>query len=381
MISFGTSSNSRLTITEYNCIYDVADIWDLLLPENHSLISQNLRVLELAKLDSMAFKYLMVHKNGTLIGVVYLQHLKITTNYFDGTAIDKPGLGWLKKIVNNQFSDVLICGNLFRIHFPGFYFKNPKDDSLIFEVLTDYLNSVKETTRFCGILLKDCPHKFNETPKFKAYHDDVTMELEINRGWESMENYKNSLSKKYKSRFIKIKNSKENLHIAEFSLEDIINNAEQIEQLYMNVALKQSLRIGFVNAAYFIEMKRRHGDSFILKGYYLKNELVAFSNHILYENQTMEIHFIGIDYKYNAFYNLYFNILFDGLELAIRNKAKRLELGRTARVAKASLGAEPVQVYNYVMLRKGIPSLAFSFFNNWFVKNIGEDWKQRNPFK
>jgi hypothetical protein len=79
----------------------------------------------------MDFKYLLVHKNDILIGVLYLQHLKITTNHFDGTVIDKPGLGWLKKCVNSQFSDILVCGNLFRIHFPGYYFKSTKDDKLV----------------------------------------------------------------------------------------------------------------------------------------------------------------------------------------------------------------------------------------------------------
>lgn len=381
MISFCTSSQTELSITEYSRIGDVADIWDLILSSNHSLVSQNLDVLERSKPEEMDFKYLLIHKNEALIGVVYLQHLKITTNHFDGTSIDKPGLGWLKKCINSQFSDVLICGNLFRIHFPGFYFKNPKDDGLIFEILADYLNSTKENKRFCGILLKDCPHVFNDTGKFKPYHDDVTMELEIKNSWKTFEDYKNSLAKKYKQRCTKIQKAKEILEVKELSLQEIIENAEQIEKLYLNVALKQSMRIGFVNAAYFIEMKQRHGEAFILNGYYLNSKMVAFCSQILYHNSTMEIHFIGLDYTFNEGHSLYFNILFDGLQIAISRKMTRLELGRTARIAKASLGAEPVEVHNYIFLKKGIPSLAFSFFNTWFVKNIGEDWKQRNPFK
>ncbi|MFM9945873.1 MAG: hypothetical protein ACKVQB_11655 [Bacteroidia bacterium] len=381
MISFCISAQSKLSITEYDTIEDVAHVWDILLPSTHSLRSPNLRVLEVAKPDSMIFKYLMVKKNDVLIGAVYLQHLKITTNHFNGTSIDKPGLGWLKKCVNSRFSDVLICGNLFRIHFPSFYFKNPKHDELIFEILNDYLNSDKSNQRFCGILLKDCEYPFIKTEKFKPYHDDVTMEIEIRPEWVSFEEYKKSLSKKYKQRCNKILKSGEILSIKELSIEVIFENALQIEKLYLNVALKQSLRIGFVNAAYFIEMKRRHGHSFIFKGYYLNEQLVAFSSHILYENNTMEIHFIGLDYHFNESHSLYFNILFDGLKMAIDKKIKRLELGRTARIAKASIGAQPVEVYNYIFLRKGIPSLAFYFFNNWFVKNMGEDWKQRNPFK
>ncbi len=381
MIPSNSLAHQRFSFFEYSCITDIADIWDSILPVNHSLVSPNLKVLELAKPDDMQFKYLMVRKMDAVIGVIYLQQLKITTNHFDGTAIDKPGLGWLKKCINSQFRDVLICGNLFRVHFPGYYFKNTKDDSLVFEILTDYLNSTKENKRFCGILVKDSPHQFKDLDKFKPYHDDVTMEIEIKNQWKSMDDYKFSLRKKYRQRYNTIQNSGKSVTFKEFSLDEIIMNASQIEQLYLNVALKQSLRIGFVNAAYFIEMKRCYGDSFILKGYYFNNELVAFSSHIMYENEVMEIHFIGLNYNHNDSQSLYFNILFDGLEIAILKKMKRLELGRTARVAKASLGGKPIGIFNYILLKKGIPSLAFTFFNTWFVKSLGEDWMQRNPFK
>lgn len=357
------------------------DIWNLLLPSHHSLFSENLNVLEKSEPENMIFKYLLVHKNNILVGVLYLQHLKITTNHFDGTSIDKPGLGWLKKCVNSQFSDILVCGNLFRIHFPGYYFKNPNDDKLVFEILTDYINSSKDNKRFCGILLKDSPHLFSVTEKFKPYHDDVTMEIELKNRWKTLEDYKNNLSKKYKQRFVKIRKAKELLVLKEFSIDEIGNYSSKIEELYLNVALKQSLRIGFVNASYFIEMKRRHGDAFIFKAYFLNDDLVAFSTNISYQNGAAEIHFIGLDYNYNETHCLYFNILFDGLEMAITADATKLELGRTARVAKASLGALPLEIHNYIFLRKGIPSLAFSFFNNWFIKNIGEDWQNRNPLK
>jgi len=381
LISHCTSKQSKLTLTEYDSIGDISPLWDAFLPENHSLKSGNLEVLELAKLDDMVFKYLLVQNKNILKGVVYLQHLRIRNAHFDGTSIDKPGLGWLKKIVNNQFSDVLICGNLFRIHFPGFYFSEDTDASLVFELLMEYLNSNKGHSKFCGIILKDCLSKLNNTGKFRSYHDDVTMELELRENWYSLEDYKASLDKKYRQRFQKIRNSKAKVDSKELSFEAIKTQADCITRLYQNVALKQALRIGFVNANYFAQMKRRHGDNFVFKAYYLNGEMLAFSSHIFYPDKSMEIHYIGLDYNFNETHCLYFNILYDGVELGIKNRVNRLELGRTARVAKASVGAQPVEVHNYLYLKSGIPCLAFSFFNTWFVKNLGEEWKERNPFK
>ncbi len=360
---------------------DMGEQWAKLIPINHSLSIKNLAGIEQSKPEGMEFKYLLLERDSIVIGAIYLQHLTIIPSHFDGTQIDKPGLRWLKKSIQSQFSDVLICGNLFRIHFPGFYFVNPSDDVLVFEILLQYLNSNKEHKKYCGILVKDSPHRFADYGKFKPYHDDVTMEINIQSGWQSMLDYKNCLSKKYRQRYAKITNSKTPLTLKELSLNEIKENANQLEKLYLNVTLKQSLRIGLISKHYFYEMKRALADNFKVFGYYYNDALIAFSSQIFYPNQTMEIHFIGIDYTYNETYNLYFNILFDGLDSAIQTKSKRLELGRTARIAKASVGAKPVEVFNYLYLRTGIPAMTFSFFNTWFLKKIGEDWKSRHPFK
>ena len=338
-------------------------------------------MLEICKPQGMAFKYLIVSEKEVMKGVIYLQELHIVSSHFDGTVLDKQWLTWLKKCINNQFSDVLICGNLFRIHFPGYFFKDPLDEPLIFDLLTDYLNADKRNNRFCGILLKDCPRTFSPRGKFKPYRDDVTMELVIRPEWKSFEDYTKMLSKKYLQRCKKIRKAAEALVVKELDLEQIIEGSSRIEELYRNVALKQSFRIGLVNAAYFSAMKRKYGRLFKFRAYYLQNHMVAFSTYIYYPDDSMEIHFIGIDYTVNETYSLYFNILFDGAEEAMIRGCKRLELGRTARTAKASLGAEAVQVHNYIFLKKGIPSLAFSFFNTWFVNKMGEEWMDRKPFK
>lgn len=340
-----------------------------------------LKILEQAQPPNLRFRYLMVHHHNKLCGLIYLQHLQLNANYFDGTILNKPGLGWLKTFVNKQFEEILICGNLFRIHMPGYFIANDVDESIVFQILDNYFKRTKAQSNFCGIILKDCPKELSNTRPFKVFNDDITMELEIDPTWNSFKDYQNSLSKKYRQRCVKIQKSGDPLVLKSLTLEEMQENASQIEKLYLNVALKQSLRIGLVNAQYFIEMKRKYLQNFDFRAYYLEDKMVAFSTHIFYPNNTMEIHFIGLDYDYNLSYCLYFNILFAGVEVAIDKKISKLELGRTARTAKASLGAKPLKVHNYLYLKRGIPSLAFSFFNYWFGKQLGDDWQDRQPFK
>jgi len=379
--NYCSTIKSGFTYTEHNSIFGLEGIWDSILNDNHCLNSSELKILELAKPADLRFRYLLLHQNNILCGVIYLQHLQLSSNYFDGTILNKPGLGWLKKFVNKQFEEILICGNLFRIHMPGYFMVNGGNDSEVFQILDHYFKHNKDRSNFCGIILKDCPHELNNTRPFKAFNDDITMELDINPVWNSFKDYQNSLSKKYRQRCAKIQKSGDPLVLKSLTLDEMQENAPQIEKLYLNVALKQSLRIGLVNAEYFIEMKRKYQHNFDFRAYFLDGKMVAFSTHIFYPNNTMEIHFIGLDYEYNLSYCLYFNILFSAVEVAIEKKVTKLELGRTARTAKASLGAKSLKVHNYLYLKRGIPSLAFSFFNYWFGKQMGDDWQERQPFK
>ena len=95
----------------------------------------------------------------------------------------------------------------------------------------------------------------------------------------------------------------------------------------------------------------------------------------------MEIHYIGYSEEVNHQYSLYFQMLFDGLKTAIDKKYKILELGRTAPEAKASLGAIPIEKHNYIWVKIGLARITFNFLSKWFLENIGDTWKNRNPFK
>jgi hypothetical protein len=73
--------------------------------------------------------------------------------------------------------------------------------------------------------------------------------------------------------------------------------------------------------------------------------------------------------------------LFDGIKAAIENRFNKIEMGRTAREAKANAGARAVENFNYVWIRGGIFRWALDSLGKWFENGLGEDWKKRQPFK
>ncbi|MCB9251321.1 MAG: hypothetical protein H6605_02575 [Flavobacteriales bacterium] len=353
--------------------------WNSILPEDHELRSENLKVLEIAKPDKLKFKYLVLKKDKHVTGVIYLQHFTLKKKYFENTILSKSSLKWFEKCLNSHFEDLLVCGNLFRSHLPGYFFTPETDESQLFEILLDYADNNSEKIDFCGIIIKDCLKSLKNHRSFRSYKKDIIMEMDLDQSWMSIEDYSRALTKKYKQRYKKIRKDLSPITVNGLSLDEILQYQDKIETLYFNVTSQQSLLIGTVNGAYFAEMKKKYGNNFVIDGYFHGSELIAFSSYIFRENNLLEMHFIGLDYSYNQEHSIYFNILFNGLETAIKSGVKNIELGRTAHLAKASLGAKPKYVQNYLYLKRGIASLSFNFFNNWYLKSIGNEWQTRNP--
>ncbi len=379
-IKLGISFNSFHTFKE------VAEVWRHILPENHHLQCRDIEALESTMPEDIAFKYVNIYQNGELIGVMYLQCLNFNSKHYHHEVLDRPVLKHLKSYILGKSADILVCGNIFRVNFQGFYFKDKKQRELIFDCLNLYRQEMKPEKNFCGILVKDCSRAFQSTQftchGFKSFSQDLSMEMTIRSNWVDFEDYLGDLSRKYKQRANKIIKSKEQIRVLDMGVEDLERENERINELYMNIVRKQTLAMGILKSDYFIQMKKGLGAGFKVFGYYKDDQLLAFSSHIYYfPKSAMEIHYIGLDYAHNATYNLYFNLLFDGIRTAIELKLKTIEMGRTAREAKANAGAYAVENYNYVWIRGGIFRWALEGMGRWFENGIGEDWKKRQPFR
>lgn len=383
---YKTSSNKVITLKSADSFKEVETEWRSILPPNHHLQCKDVEALEHSMPADIHFKYVSIYENGTLSGVMYLQCLKFNRKHYDHTLLDRPLIKPLKNFIINKTADILVCGNIFRVNFQGFYFKDKADKEKIFDVLKVYRKMVRPERDFCGILVKDCSREFSSIQfgchGFKAFNQDLTMELNIDENWNSFDDYIQDLSRKYKQRAVKIVKSLNGITTIDMDTTMIEHEKARMNELYMNIVRQQTLALGILNADYFLQMKRGLGEGFKVFGYYLDDKLVAFSSHIYYvPKQKMEIHYIGLDYTYNQPYNLYFNILFDGIKKAIENKFTHIEMGRTAREAKANAGAHAVENFNYVWLRPGIVRLAMNTMGKWFESQIGDEWKKRNPFK
>ncbi len=351
-----------------------------MLPQKHHLQKKYLAIVEESKLDNIFYTYVCIYNNEKLIGVAYFQIFNFNYTHINlkkENCVRSKLVQWL---LPKQLP-LLICGNLFRINQQGFYFTDEENNHLIFNAIYYIKNSLQK--RFCGILLKDSVAPVDKTliskNKFTFFSSDVTMEFS-NKNWQSFEDYQKALSKKYRKRASKILEHFSPITVKELNADEIIANKQIIEQLYWNVVNKQTVKLGTINAEYFYNLKTTLLNEFEFHALYLNDKMVGFYTYIFYE-QEMETHYIGLDYDVNHTHNTYFALLFLGAKKMIEKCCITLELGRTAKEAKANLGAIPKQIYNYIYVSNPIANMALQLILNRFNKEENNKELNRNPFK
>ena len=375
-----------LTFTKANL---EISIYDSLTPELEIILKNGItaelqaayiKLIEDSAQKDLTFRYVLVYsEDKKLIAFFYYQllnfsrnNLNIKRNFFLRLLSDL--------LLRIRPFKILISGNLFAVNFPVVYYEKN------YLTTTDIINMIMDAKDIykCDVLMiKDLDKAFlpNEmlSRGFIKYETDLTMSLNIRKHWNSFDDYVNDLKKKYRKRALKVSEAGSSLIRQELNADQILSQSARIRELFLNVCNRQPIRMGQVDADYFFEYKKRFPEKFSFIGFYLNDKLVSFVTYVDHK-EILEVHYIGIDYSCNATMMLYFNILFDGIEVAIRNHKEQLELGRTAREAKANLGAEPVYFNDYILYNSRLAKFLSGFISRQFEKSIGNLWELRSPF-
>ena len=370
---------SDYTVTISPSIDDCQEGWNMF--KSDFLSVDYLKVLEKSNPSDLQFRYISItNSSNEVCGIIYFQLLR-----FSGKNVHLKNKPFISLIVDLALKvctfKVLICGNLFAVNFRPFAFDSEKlSEQNLYKIVEQYTLLEKSD----AILLKDFEIDPSSTTLysmgFQNYTADLTMCLDVNPEWKTLEDYKNSLSKKYRKRFDKITTAGVTITRRELSLSEIKSFRDELFHLFKKVSAKQTIAMGLIDKNYFEEFKHAFPEKFKVIGYFEKNKLIAFCTYID-RDQLLEVHYIGMDYELNEKYNLYFNILFDSTAMAIDGQKQLLELGRTAREAKANLGCKAVYFNDYMKLNSKIAIKAADWFGTNFQKSMGEEWQKRNPFK
>lgn len=361
---------------------EMMERWRLIPSENDP--PEYYLFLEEVKPQDLDFRYFYIYKkdhrgNEIPCAKLYLQLVRFNQKNIH---LNNPALSLLVgTFLRIRPFKLMIFGNSFAVDFPPVHFIEETIDS---RTLTDLICSISHRFKHDILILKDIPKQIDQDllkrEKVQEYKADLTMTLCIREHWKTFDDYLPDLNKKYRKRAEKILVKGSQLTVREISLNEFADHAERIKELLNHVAAKQMVRIGIVDDIYIQRYMSHFPKLFKLHGIFLNHKLVAFYTSID-RGKMLEIHYIGMDYTYNETHALYFNILFFSLKQAIEEGRKLLELGRTAREAKASLGAEAEYFNDFIRISHPLAHFLTRSLTTIFQRSMGDQWMNRKPLK
>lgn len=362
------------------------------------LTRKYLRACEESSLPGLQFRYLTMKLNGIPKAIAYFQLVNLSDAGLGGILnLEEYGglAGSLSGRINNILFDpdsgrksfLLVCGNLLVSGNHGIAAVDESSFQAVMGAIVQVKKAIEKSlpsnSRIVGYMVKDFYDSENElaAPILKkdyfCLNTDPEMIVDIRPEWNTFDDYLEDLSSKYR---IRAKNALTKLGpvvIRELSEEEVKLNIARLYELNDNVIRKAPVKLVRPSAPYFLNLKEQYGPHFRVKGFFLENELVAFTSAV-WSPLHMEAHCIGLDYTLNLQYSLYLNILYTYIKDAIDCKSSRLYFGRTALEIKSTTGARPHYLGCYFRFANRIlNSLARPL-----VSSTGPgQWIPRDPFK
>ena len=343
-----------------------------------------LKAFESANSD-IDFKYIVIFKNHEAVAFANTQIVSIGIETITkNIKISKR----IKQAINRLFCKnhirVLFCGNVFLSGEYGTFLKSGQDKVETFNAISKAVRDLaKASQKLNAIFVKDFREEslyitdILKNYDYASMHVEPNMIISLDDGWNSFEDFKESLKSKYRIKANKADKSSASLIARHLNEADILTYKDELQLLYENTIANANFNAQVLDLNTYSNLKNTYQDDFIVKGYFLENTLVGFLTAMV--NQTnLDAHFIGLNYALNKQYAIYPRILNDYVRLGIEHNSIRINLGRTASEIKSTLGAKPEELTCYIRHKKSLLNkLMKPFINNIQIKSF----KQHQPFK
>lgn len=368
-------------------------IWTELDTKDKVYFSRDyLKALEAHNSNKIQFYYVVVFNENKAVSLATIQVISFDfseTNFTNNTSKFTQRVAHrLNCFIKRDYVKIVICGNAFLSGEHGVYIKPGEDKKVIFNQIIRGIHKVIKSDRYLKkltdiILLKDFEAKsLPITSELKNYNYvpvsvDPNMILTLKPEWQSFEDYTGAFKSKFRVKAKKAYKTSSSLITKDFIPEDIIKNKEQLTKLYLNVVDKAGFNPEVLNLSTYAVFKEILKDKFIFRAYFLEDEIVGFMSGLV-NNDKLDAHYVGIDYKLNKEHAIYSRMLYDYVHIAIDKKLKKIDFGRTASEIKSTLGAVPENLVCYVRHKKSVAN----FLVKPFLKKIKPTaFEQRYPFK
>jgi hypothetical protein len=355
------------------------------------------KALENAEFAGFSFFYGKIYKGERLAGLIYFQLIDLSFVKI-GSVIHTEPYGKFMKLVSEKITRSLLGNKGDRKHFllvngnmcvSGNFGIHMLDEfnSVLPAIYDKILEAAEATVSKFGELSvtivkdfhfnADVLSKILTSRNFIRFIMDPVMTLGMEPHWNNFEDYLSSLSSKYRLRAVTVMERLDGMELRELDVNELELHIERMEFLYHSVVNKSPIRIIQPDMNYLIQLKKYMKEVFIVKAWFKDNQPVAFFTAFNFNGVT-EAHHIGMDYQLNKANSFYQNILYGLIQVAIDNKSKFLDYGRTAMEMKSTVGALPENYAAYIKINNRVLNHLIKPF---LPSAPPSDWVQRDPFK
>ena len=389
-MNFSSNSNTALFFSSIDEISN--EIWTQLECENNLYFHRDfLKSIEINHSEINFYYIVLVDNSNKPIALASIQIVDfyldtVKTNFEDFIRKIKNLLRKLHILPNKKALKLLISGNTFVSGEHGIFITHNQDKKQVIKNLAKailhFVNS-NNSINIDAFLLKDFVNEslfITDELKNYNYHPfsvEPNMILEINEDWISFEDYLNAIKTKFRVKAKKALQLSKDIIIKEVNDHNIENKLPQMTSLYKKVVNNADFNLSHFNLESYKTLKSAFGEKYILKTFELDGKIVGFMSGMINQN-SLDAHFVGLDYSLNRQYAIYQRMLYDYIQIAIAKKIKTLNFGRTASEIKSSVGAKPQDLTMYLRHKKGITNKIVKLFLQYIQPS---PFRQHFPFR
>ncbi len=363
---------------------DLPENWDK-ISYNHFLNRPYITAIYNACPDNMESFYVGIFQDDLLVAKSVVERF-----YLEGKKIFRYAKNSFQKGLQSLLNEQLLSvGNMM---LTGENLLAKESNITWEEAFNELQNAVKEISRICKkekkkiglILYKDFYSELNKkTQKLlpSSYLNikvQPNMIMDIPSEWNTSDDYLNAMKSKYRIRAKRAFKKLGKVEIKNLSLEEVISLQENIYNLYLNVASEAIFSAYEMPKNYFTELKRQMPNDYHIFGCFLHGELVSFYG-VIDNHPILETGFLGYDPKYLHSHQLYLNMLYRMIEFGIEHNYSRIIFSRTALEIKSSVGAVPIETFDFIEHTQPIFNQILRKSFSYFSPKM--EWEQRHPFK
>lgn len=374
-----------IEVKRFQCINDIEEaIWDSILPTDSFFHRHRfIRAIEEAKVENSEFWYILFQRESRLVGSAVLTSFTIALDLFT-PQITKSLIKSMRRFYPDFFKvRILFCGLPISIGKHNLFIADPSDNYEILNLLYAEMLSISMQKNIKYLCLKEFDDQFVRLSSsflkkhFLCFQSIPYVSMDIR--WSRFGDYLNDLRHSYRRQIkqtlkkrgwiepcIEMNNSPpedDKEHLILSHCQAICNPSEYFD-LYKEVMDRAEIKLETLNKDFFKNIFEAMNEEFELLSF-VKSKEVLGSAILCTHGKSITFLLIGLNYSKLKEYDVYFNITYALIKLAIDRHCTTLHLGQTSYYLKQRVGGICSNLFFYIKSKNALIQLIFRFFQKY----------------